>query len=132
MKKIFLLLLTLQALLLADFKSIKTAEFETLVKNGAAIIDIRTPGEWREGVIPGSHKIMFFDEQGNYDINKFMAQFTKVVTDKNAPFILVCRTSSRTKIVGKFLAGEAGYTKVKDLDGGIMWGWLNLNKPVKK
>ncbi len=132
MKKIFLLLLTLQALVFADFKSVKTAEFEKMVKNGAPIIDIRTPGEWKEGVIPGSHKIMFFDEKGNYDIAKFMEKFTKVVKDKNSPFILVCRTSSRTKVVGKFLANQEGYLKTRDLADGIMWGWANFKKPLEK
>ena len=132
MKKIFLLLLTLHALLLADFQSIKTAEFETLVKNGAPIIDIRTPDEWKEGVIPGSHKIMFFDDKGKYNIDKFLMKFTAVVKDKNQPFILVCRTASRTKIVGQFLSNEMGYTKTKDLAGGIMWGWSNFKKPLEK
>lgn len=132
MKKILVLLIMLQAILFSDFKGVKTAEFEEMVKNGAAIIDVRTPGEWRDGVIPGSHKIMFFDERGNYDIEKFMSEFTQVVKDKNSPFILVCRTASRTKVVGKFLSGQMGYTQVKELTGGIMWGWSNLNKPVTK
>ena len=132
MKKIFLLLLTLQVLLLADFQSIKTAEFEALVKKGAPIIDIRTPDEWKEGVIPGSHKIMFFNEKGDYNIDKFLKQFSAVVKDKNQPFILVCRTASRTKVVGQFLANEMGYTKTKELAGGIMWGWSNFHKPVEK
>ena len=133
MKKIIVLLVALQVFLLADFKGVNTAEFETLVKGNAPIIDIRTPGEWQQtGVIPGSHKIVFFDEKGNYDVQKFMSELSKVVTDKNQPFILVCRTASRTKIVGKFLANDMGYTQTKELEGGIMWGWLNLKKPVTK
>jgi len=133
MKKIILLLVALQTLIFADFKDVNTAEMEALVAKNAPIIDIRTPGEWREtGVIPGSHKIVFFDERGNYDVQKFMSEFTKVVTDKNQPFILVCRTASRTKIVGKFLANDMGYTQTKELEGGIIWGWLNLKKPVTK
>jgi len=132
MKKIILLLITLQALLLADFKGVNTAELESLVKQGAPVIDIRTPDEWKEGIIPGAHKIMFFDDNGEYDINKFMAALTKVVKDKNQPFILVCRTASRTKVVGQFLGTQAGYTHVKELSGGMMWGWNNLRKPIEK
>ncbi len=131
-KRLILTLLMLQAILLADFKGVNTAEAEKLMKQGAPVIDIRTPGEWKEGVIPGSHKIMFFDERGNYDLDKFMGKFTQVVKDKNQPFILVCRTASRTKIVGKFLAGQMGYVQTKELSGGMMWGWLNQNKPVDK
>ncbi len=132
-KKILLLVVMLQALLLADFKGVDTAEAEKLIKSGAPVIDIRTPAEWREtGVIPGAHKIMFFDERGNYDVNQFMSEFTKVVKEKNQPFILVCRTASRTKVVGKFLANQVGYDHVKELSGGMMWGWLNQHKPVEK
>ena len=132
MKKILLLLITLQALLLAGFTGVNTAELDALVKKGAPVIDIRTPSEWKEGIIPGAHKIMFFDENGKYDIDKFMAALNKVVSDKNQPFILVCRTASRTKMLGKFLGGEAGYANVKELSGGMMWGWNNQNKPVEK
>ncbi len=131
-KKILFTLLMLQAMLLADFKSVNTAEAEKLMQQGVPVIDIRTPGEWKEGVIPKSHKIMFFDEQGNYDIAKFMGKFTQVVKDKNQPFILVCRTASRTKVVGDFLARQMGYTQTKELSGGIMWGWNNLHKPIEK
>jgi rhodanese-related sulfurtransferase len=132
MKKILLLLITLQALLLADFKGVNSTELETLMKQGAPVIDIRTPGEWKEGVIPGAHKIMFFDENGKYNLDRFMAALNKVVKDKNQPFILVCRTASRTKMVGNFLSKEAGYAHVKELDGGMMWGWNNQHKPIEK
>lgn len=132
MKKIFILLFALSTLLFADFKGVTTAQLEKMVKEGAPIIDIRTPGEWKEGVIPGSHKIMFFNENGDYDVQKFMQKFTKVVKDKNQPFILVCRTASRTKVVGNFLSKQMGYQKTRELTGGIMWGWNNLHKPISK
>ena len=131
-KKIILTLLALQALLLADFKGVDTATAEKMIKEGVPVIDIRTPGEWREGVIPGAHKIMFFDDRGNYDVQKFMTDFSKVVKDKNQPFILVCRTASRTKVVGKFLSKDMGYTKTRELTGGMMWGWNNQHKPIQK
>jgi len=123
-KKIVFTLLALQAFVFADFQSISVEDMIALQKKGAAIIDIRTPGEWKEtGVIPGSKKIMFFDERGKYDVQKFMNEFQKVVKDKNQPFVLVCRTASRTKSVGDFLSKNMGYTQVKDLAGGIMFGW---------
>jgi len=123
-KKIVFALLALQAFVFADFQSISAEKMINLQKKGAPVIDIRTPGEWKEtGVIPGSTKIMFFDERGKYNIQKFMNQFQKVVKNKNQPFILVCRTASRTKTVGQFLSKEMGYAHVKDLKGGIMYGW---------
>ncbi len=132
MLKKIILFIALQGLLLADFQSVDTQTAEKLMQQGVPVIDIRTPAEWKEGVIPHSHKIMFFDERGNYNIPKFMKAFTKVVKDKNQPFILVCRTASRTKMVGNFLSKDMGYTQTKDLKGGMMWGWNNLHKPIEK
>lgn len=133
MKKIIALVIALQVMLFADFKSVNTTEFEALVKKGAPIIDIRTPGEWEQtGVIEGSHKIMFFNERGEYDIQKFMNELTQVVKDQDTPFILVCRTASRTKIVGDFLSNTMNYKHVKELSGGIVFGWSNQNKALVK
>ncbi len=132
-KKLILTILALQAFVFADFKSIDAKEMMELHKNGAPIIDIRTPGEWKEtGVIPGSTKIMFFDERGNYNVEKFLEELQKVAKDKDTPIILVCRTASRTKMVGKFLANDIGYKHTKDLAGGIMFGWLNEKKETVK
>ena len=123
-KKILLLIVTLQAILFADFTSIGADDLKKLQAENVPVIDIRTPGEWKEtGVIPGSHKIMFFDERGNYNVQKFLDALHKVAPDKNKPVVLVCRTASRTKIVGDFLSKQVGYKKVKDLKGGIMFGW---------
>ncbi len=132
-KRLIILGTLLQSLLLADFQGVKTAELETLIKQNVPVIDIRTPGEWKEtGTIPGSHRIMFYDDRGHYDIQKWMEAFGKVVKDKEQPFVLVCRSASRTKVVGRFLANQMGYKHVKELDGGMMWGWLNSHKPVEK
>ncbi len=132
-KKILFTLLTLQAFAFAEFQSIDAKEMMALHEKGAAIIDIRTPAEWIEtGVVPGTTKIMFFDERGNYDVPKFMDELQKVVKDKNQPIILVCRTASRTKMVGQFLAKDMGYVNTKDLAGGIMFGWMNSGKKTVK
>ncbi len=123
-KKIAILLITLQMILSADFSGINAEELQKLQAQNVPVIDIRTPGEWKEtGVIPGSHKIMFFDEQGNYDVQKFLDELYKIAPDKNKPIILVCRTASRTKIVGDFLSRQVGYKDVKELSGGVMFGW---------
>ena len=123
-KKILLTLITLQLFAFANFQDIDAKQLETLQANNTPVIDIRTPEEWKEtGVIPGAHKIMFFDEQGNYDVNKFLTALYKVAPDKNKPIIIYCRTASRTKVVGDFLSKQVGYKEVKELNGGIMFGW---------
>ena len=92
---------------------------EGFLQKNIKIIDIRTPAEWREtGIVNGSYPIMFFDEQGNYDIQKFLKALDKVVK-KDEQFALICRVGSRTGMVSEFLANKLGY-RVINLKGGIM------------
>jgi len=131
-KKILGLLILIQISLLADFKHIDIEEAQKLMQKNVPIIDIRTPPEWKEtGVIKGSHKLMFFDDRGRYDVQKWLNDFGKIVKDKNQPFILVCRTASRTNMVGQFLANQAGYKNVYDLKGGIVHWKRSGNKTVR-
>ena len=115
------------------FVSLEADDFNEKVEEGYTIIDIRRTDEWEYfGVIEGSHKITFFDEEGGYDIDAFLKAFTQVVTDKEQPFILVCAHARRTKAVGRLLALQLKYTNVYELDGGINWGWLDKGfKTVK-
>ena len=104
-------------------KDITPKELKELQQKNVPIIDIRTPMEWQQtGVIPGSKRVMFFDMYGNYDINAFMNEFQKIVPTKESPFVLVCRTGSRTATVGNFLANQMGYTNAMHLSGGI-YAW---------
>jgi len=112
--------------LIAGFTTLKTAQVQEALKNGVAVIDIRRPDEWeRFGVIKGSHKLTFFDGQGRYDIKAWMAEFTKIVTSKEQPFILVCAHANRTKVIGELLGIQLGYKYVQELDGGINYGWID-------
>jgi rhodanese-related sulfurtransferase len=108
------------------FKSLSTKEFQQKREEGFAVIDIRRADEWKQdGIIEGSHKITFFDEVGQFDIDKFLEAFTKVVTHKEQPFILVCAHANRTKTAAEMMGLELGYKNVYELDGGINWGWID-------
>ena len=126
-------MISLQIALFAEFIDIDAKELVKLQAQNVPVIDIRTPGEWKEtGVIPGAYKITFFDDRGNYNIQDFLAKLSKVVKNKNQPFILVCRTAHRTKTVGNFLSKQVGYKHVKELKGGMMNGWLKVGKKTTK
>jgi len=120
------MLLTLS--LFAEYKS----EYPTkeLLNSGITIVDIRTPGEWKEtGILKGAVPIMFFDQNGNYDVNKFLTQLNEKV-DTKKPFALICRTGSRTSMVAPWLAKEFGYDVI-NLKGGMMYVTQALGiKPV--
>ena len=108
------------------FKSLSTKEFQEKQAEDFTVIDIRREQEWEEfGIIEGSHKITFFDDLGQFDLEQFLELFTKVVTQKDQPFILVCAHAQRTKIVAEIMGSKLGYTNVYELDGGINWGWID-------
>ena len=117
MKKIVFGLLLLATSLFAELK--QEWATESFLQKNIKIIDIRTPEEWREtGIVNGSYTIMFFDEQGNYDVPKFLKALDGVVK-KDEQFALICRVGSRTGMVAEFLSKDMGY-RVINLNGGIM------------
>jgi rhodanese-related sulfurtransferase len=133
LKKIVLGCFILISSVMADFRTLSTKEVETSIKNGVAIIDIRRADEHEKyGTIRGSHKLTFFDKAGNVNIEKWMTEFTKIVKDKEQPFILVCAHANRTKVVGKFLSEQAGFKNVQELEGGINYGWIDKGKKTVK
>jgi rhodanese-related sulfurtransferase len=113
-----LLLLFGSSQLLADLK--EQYIDHALVGSKTPIVDIRTPGEWKNtGLVKGSIPIMFFDEQGRYNIDAFLKELNAKV-DTKKEFALICNSGNRTKIVSKFLSEKLGY-KVIDLKGGVLY-----------
>lgn len=133
MKKIFIAILLMCTFSYAEFKSLDDKQLQEAAKNGVAVIDIRTPAEWKEtGVIPSSHKLTFFDAYGSYDVDKWMKDFSKIVSSKEQAFILVCNSANRTKAVGNMLSSQAGFKKVYELSGGIRYGWISKGLKTEK
>lgn len=133
MIKYLYIILLLGTIMQAQMTSLSTTAVQQEIKEGTVLIDIRREDEWNHyGIIEGSHKLTFFDETGDYDFNAWMAEFIKIVKDKDQKFILVCAHANRTKTVGNFLATELRYTNVYELHGGINYGWIDKGlKTVK-
>ncbi|WP_345977062.1 rhodanese-like domain-containing protein [Sulfurimonas sp. HSL3-7] len=92
---------------------------QELLAKKVPLIDIRTEGEWKEtGIIKGAIPITFFNEQGQYDLEKFLAELNAKV-DTKKEFALICRSGSRSNMVGKYLSDKLGY-KVIDIQGGML------------
>lgn len=127
MKYLIILLLLLSQVVHAEYR-VQPFSNE-LIEKKIPIVDIRTVGEWKEtGLVKGSIPIQFFNERGQYDIPNFLKELnTKVDTTKE--FALICRTGSRTKMVGVFLSDELKY-KIIDIQGGIMEAH-SLNAPIE-
>ncbi|WP_345987373.1 rhodanese-like domain-containing protein [Sulfurimonas sp. HSL1-2] len=118
MKKLIVLWFIVVASLL-HAEVINEPASKALLAKQIPVVDIRTPGEWKEtGLLKGSIPIMFFDEKGGYNVDHFMLEL-KAKVDTTKPFALICRTGSRTSMLAPFLAQTYGYT-VYNLQGGIM------------
>ena len=90
---------------------------QQLLDSKIPIVDIRTPPEWEEtGLIKGAIPIMFFNEQGGYDVNGWLRELNAKV-DTTKPFALICHTGSRTTVVAQFLSQKLNYDVINILGG---------------
>lgn len=127
MKKLFLVFSLFATFAFAELRHVEVSE--DIVKSGIKIIDIRTSSEWKDtGVVENSIPITFFDAQGHYDAEAFLAELNKHVK-KDREFALICRTGNRTLAVSDFLSKQ-GY-KVVNLKGGIARLMSQGYTPVK-
>jgi rhodanese-related sulfurtransferase len=90
-------------------------QMENLVKNGAQIIDVRTPGEFQSGHIEGSLNIPLQD---------LIQNFSKIKKDK--PVITCCASGMRSASAKNILKAR-GYGEV--YNGG---GWLSLQHKISR
>lgn len=113
----------------ADVGQTSNLQLKEMMQQGVELIDIRRPEEWKQtGVVKGSHLLTFFDKKGNYDIEKWLNSFNKVVS-KNKPFVLICRTGNRTGMLSNFLDRKLHYKQVNHLSKGIS-NWIKSGNKV--
>ena len=95
---------------------VSTEIFEKVDAN-AQLVDVRTSEEYSKGYIKNAVNINFFDDD-------FMEQMSKL--NKDEAIYIYCRSGGRSGKASAKLE-EAGFTKVYDLDGGM----LQWNEEVK-
>ena len=93
------------------FKIAPKADFEKLIREGAQIIDVRTPGEYANGHLKNSI---------NIPLNSLGTNLNKIKKDK--PVITCCASGGRSSIARKVLLSKS-YAEV--YNGG---SWLSLRK----
>jgi rhodanese-related sulfurtransferase len=124
MKKVFALFASV--LLLAGCTSSSSAidlsvsEFSSKVAEAGIItLDVRTPGEFNEGHIDGAKLIDF--QSGNFE--------REIATlDKGKTYAVYCRSGNRSGQAVKIMS-DAGFTKLYNLDGGVI-DWANAGLPL--
>lgn len=116
LKKIILALLFVTVTLFAELRNEYLSQ--ELIDSKIPIVDIRTKTEWREtGILPNAIPITFYNEQGAYNLDAFLAELNKKV-DTKKPFALMCRIGTRTRIVSNYLAHKLNYN-VTNIQGGL-------------
>lgn len=91
------------------FNTITTVELERKIDAGEELnlVDVREDEEVIHGMIPGAKHIRMNEIPANLD------NF-----DKDKEYIIICRSSHRSKMVCSFMH-EQGF-KVTDMDGGML------------
>lgn len=109
--------------------NIDNKALQELMQENVPVIDVRTTTEWKEtGVVDGSHLLMFYDEKGKYDLEKWLSDVAEIA-NKNEPIILICHSGSRSKQLAKYLTKVEGYEKVYNVKRGIQ-SWIKKNHHV--
>ena len=93
-------------------KDIEKEELESYIKQGATIIDVRSPQEYKEGHINGAISIP------DYQIKK---EIEKQIPNKEELIVLYCTTGHRSQRAQQILE-DLGYVNVYNVyEGIIIW-----------
>lgn len=102
---------------------IEVAEFQQLIsKKNVQLVDVRTPGEFKNGHIKNAKLINFFDKD-------FKTEILKKI-DKNKPVYVYCKSGGRSAKAAKMYK-EAGFKKVFNLLGGFN-AWSASGQKIEK
>ena len=91
-------------------KDIGLEEAKQLQNEGAIVIDVRSPQEFREGHLDGAISIP------EYDIKK---EIENIVLDKNKNIVVYCSSGGRSKKAQKTL-NKLGYQNVYNVYNGFI------------
>ena len=83
---------------------------EKILEDDVQLVDVRTPDEWKEGVIGEPLKINFLDDSFKVEIEKL---------DKNKPIVIYCKSGGRSAQAASLLS-ELGFKEIYELKGGIL------------
>ena len=112
-------------LVFADIVDVNNKEIIELLNTNTPIVDVRRSFEWDQtGIIPNSILLTFFDDEGNYNFDKWYEEL-RLEVNVNDPIILICRSGNRSKIIAKMM-DEKYDNKFYNAKNGIK-SWINAN-----
>ncbi len=99
--------------LLGKLFGMKSVNYQQLVKEGAVIVDVRSPGEFQGGHIKGSI---------NVPLQSIQSSLGKIPKNKT---VITCCASGMRSASAKSILKSAGYVDVHN--GG---GWMSLKSKI--
>ena len=116
----------------AELTNLTPGQVDNNLSQNALVIDIRTPQEWQTtGIIPGSHPVNFFDQNGKYNTQRWLAEVQKLQSSPDQEIILVCHSGGRSGKVGNLLSEKLDMSNVSHLQNGIS-SWIKEQRPTEK
>lgn len=111
---LFLSMLTLTPMVAQEIIEVNASKVKQALADDKnwVVLDVRTPGEFSQGHIPGALNIDFYQNDALSRIGKL---------DKNAKYIVYCRTRNRSGVVADFMI-KNGFKTVHQMVDGIA-GW---------
>ena len=107
----------------AEVIDVNDQEMIKLSNINIPIVDVRRSSEWDQtGVIPNSILLTFFDEEGNYNFDKWYEKLQLEINEGD-PIILICRSGKRSKIVANMMDKEFN-SIIYNAESGIN-SWIN-------
>lgn len=107
-----------------EYTDLDTDAFEAYISqhktDGVQIIDVRTPGEYAEGTIPGAVLLDVKDDA--------FAAKGEAMLDKGKPVAVFCRSGRRSAAAASILT-KKGFKNVANLIGGFL-AWQKAEKTV--
>lgn len=89
--------------------------------SNAQLLDVRTPSETAQGIIPGATKINLHDADFEQRLQEL---------DKSRPVFVYCRSGARSGNAMS-LMHKAGFKEVYNLSGGIL-AWQQSGGEIEK
>lgn len=106
----------------AQYKNVNANQFNRLSsQEDIQLVDVRTIEEYEAGHIKGAANINVQDSSFRSEINKL---------DKNKAVLVYCRSGKRSNDAAEIMK-EAGFTKIVNLEGGIL-SWEEAAMPINK
>lgn len=103
----------------AALSNVTVAQLHAAADEGALVLDVREPFEYADGHVAGSVLVPLAtvaDRAGDFP--------------KDQPVYVVCRSGNRSLVAARTLV-EAGYTDVRNVEGGMI-AWAAARLPVQR